>query len=261
MTIGRRDQVRQGALAKARRLDAARKVIGDLTYDECQIIYIELESRLEENAGTEVSAKAPAKASENAEPRRKRCKVCGGIGHNSRTCEKQKKAPTSKVKAKAKKPEPKPKWTDTIERIISDNSQGLRTYEISKKTGQSDPNTYGILKLLERQGRVERHGERYNTLWALPGVVPVPRIETLHAAAVHLLSKAMEPMDSRKLRDEITKLLVRNTGKKPHPESMKTEISRLISKGIIARSGANEHGPMYVLAGGKGGSDTARTLN
>jgi hypothetical protein len=254
MTVGRRDQVRQGALAKARRLDAARKVLGDLTYDECQVIYIELESRLTEKAGADV----PARASEKAVPTRRHCRVCGEVGHNSQTCTKQKKAPTPKKKTS--KTAPKPKWTDMIEQIIRENPQGLRTYEISKKTGQSDPNAYGILKLLERQRRIERHGERYNTLWTLPGIVPVPRIETIPAAAVHLLSKTMEPMDGRKLRDEISKLLVRNIGKKPHPESLKTEISRLISKDIIIRSGANEHGPMYLLVTRKGG-DTATTLN
>ncbi len=44
------------------------------------------------------------------------------------------------------------------------------------------------------------------------------------------------------------------------PDSLKTEISRLISKGVIDRDGANEHGPMYVLVRGKGGA-AAATLN
>jgi hypothetical protein len=259
MTVGLRDKFRQEALAKMRRLDAARDALAKLTDDQCSMIYIEIESRLTKGAKTR--SDATAKTAEKDEPGRRHCRICGGVGHNARSCKKAKTADAApKAKGKAKKAASRPKWTDMIEGIIRENPHGLRTYEISKKTSQSDPHTFGILRLLERTGRVERHGERYKTLWTLPGIEPVPRIETIPDAAVHVLSKAMEPMDSRKLREEVGKLLQRNIGKKPHLSSLKTEISRLISKDIIARSGANEHGPMYVLVARKGG-DAASTLN
>jgi hypothetical protein len=169
MTIGLHDKVRQGALAKARRLDAARKTLSVLTDEECEVIYIELESRLEAKvSGTKTTAQ-PSSGTASA---RRHCTTCGAVGHNSRSCKKPKKV-TSVGDTKAKKTAaPKSRYTDMIEEILRDNPQGLRAYEIAEKTGQSTPNTYGILKLLERQERVERHGERYNTLWTLPGGTP-----------------------------------------------------------------------------------------
>ena len=254
MTVGARDKFRLEALAKMRRLEAARKVLADLTDDECSMIYIEIEQRL---AKTGKATQEPAKMPAKAEPGRRHCRICGSVGHNARSCKKAKPS-TAAPKAKAKKA--KPRWTDVIEQFVRDNPQGLRTYEISKHTQQSDAHTYGILQLLERTERVQRHGRRYKTLWTLPGIEPKPRIETIPDAAVHVLSKQTAPIDSRKLRDEVGKLVQRNVGKKPKIDSLKTEISRLVSKGVIAHIGANEHGPMYALTSRKGG-DVASMLN
>lgn len=254
MTVGARDKFRIEGLAKMRRLDAARKALGDLTDDECLIIYIEFEQRLAKSGKSrhEASAKVP----EKAEPGRRHCRICGGAGHNARGC----RAKPGGAAPKAKTTKAKPRWTDMIAQFIRDNPKGVRTYEISKHTRQKDAHTYGILQLLERTGRVQRHGRRYKTLWTLPGVEPTPRIETIPDAAVHVLSKQTAPMDTRKLRDEVAKLVQKNSGKKPKMDSLKTEISRLASKGIIALVGANEHGPMYVLVAPKGG-DAAYLLN
>jgi hypothetical protein len=248
MTVGARDRFRIEALAKMRRLDVARRALADLGDDECLLIYIELEQLI---AKTNKSPQeAPAKVPEKAEPGRRHCRICGGVGHNARGC---KKAKPGDAAPKAKGTKAKPKWTDVIEQLLRKHPEGLRTYEISKHTRQRDSHTYGILLLLERTGRVQRQGQRYKTLWTLPGIEPTPRIETIPDAAVHVISKQTGPVDSRKLRDEVGKLIQRNVGKKPKIDSLKSEISRLVSKGIIALSGANEHGPMYVLVDRKGG--------
>lgn len=154
---------------------------------------------------------------------------------------------------KAKTAKPAAKYTDQILKILDENQYGLRTYEIAEKTTQPVSNAFGILKLLKRQGRVERHGKRYNTLWTLPGVSPVPRMETIPAAAVAVLSKATGPMDAQRLRDEIMAMLQRSGAKQPSKASLMRGISRLVSTGTLAYHGANEHGPMYVLAAPKGG--------
>lgn len=255
MTVGARDKFRLEALKKKRLFDVARKALADLTDDQCSMIYLELEERLAKTGKTR--EEAPARIPENVQPGRRHCRVCGGVGHNARSCTKAKPG-TAAPKAKVTKA--KPRWTDMIEQLVRDNPQGLRTYEISKHTRQSDSHTYGILQLLERTGRVQRHGRRYKTLWTLPDIEPTPRIETIPDAAVHVLSKQTGPVDSRKLRDEVGKLVQNNVGKKPKMDSLKTEISRLVSKGVIALIGANEHGPMYALTGSKGG-DVASMLN
>lgn len=149
--------------------------------------------------------------------------------------------------ARMTKAEPDAKYTDQILKILDENPQGLRTYEIAEETKQPLSNAFGILKLLKRQERVERHGERYNTLWTLPGVTPVPRIETIPAAAVAVLSKATGPMDAHCLRDQISALL-RDVGESPSTKALNRAIGRLISDGTLACHGANEHGAMYVLA-------------
>jgi hypothetical protein len=143
--------------------------------------------------------------------------------------------------------EPAAKYTDRITKILDENPQGLRTCEIAEKIAQAINFAFGILKSLERQGRVERHGSRNNTLWTLPGVQPVPRVETIPAATVAVLAKTAEPMDARRLRDEVSALL-RNVSKPPSKAALKRGISRLISTGVLAYCGANEHGAMYVLA-------------
>lgn len=140
-------------------------------------------------------------------------------------------------------------YTDRILEILDENRHGLRTCEIAAKIEQAQNFAFGILKSLERQGRVMRHGNRYNTLWTLPGAQPVPRIETIPAAVVAVLSEETRPMDGRRLHDEIRRLL-RGVGKPPSEASLRRGISRLISAGTLAYQGANEHGAMYVLAQG-----------
>lgn len=145
------------------------------------------------------------------------------------------------------KAEPDAKYTEQILKILDEHRHGLRTYEIAEKTKQPVSNAFGILKLLNRQGRVERHGERYNTLWTLPGISPVARIETIPAAAVAVLSKTIGPMDAHRLRDEMSALL-HAVDKPPTQAALNRGISRLVSSGTLVVHGANEHGAMYALA-------------
>lgn len=147
----------------------------------------------------------------------------------------------------SKKKEPDARYTDQILKILDEHPRGLRTWEIAEKTQQTLNNAFGTLKSLARQHRVARHGERYNTLWTLPDGLPVPRIETIPTAAVAVLSKATGAMDARRLRDEISDLLCA-VGKPPSASSLNRAISRLVSSGVLACHGANEHGAMYVLA-------------
>ena len=140
-------------------------------------------------------------------------------------------------------------YTDRILDILDENGHGLRTCEIAGKIEQALNFAFGILKSLERQGRVVRHGNRYNTLWTLPGAQPVPRIETIPAAVVAVLSGETRPMDGRRLHEEIRRLL-RDVGRPPSEASLRRGISRLISVGTLAYQCANEHGAMYVLARG-----------
>jgi hypothetical protein len=147
---------------------------------------------------------------------------------------------------KSKKKEPDQKYTDQILKILDEHPHGLRTWEIAEKTQQTLNNAFGTLKSLARQDRVARHGKRYNTLWALPGVLPAARVETIPAAAVAVLSKATSAMDARRLRDEISELM-RAVGKPPSASALNRAISRLVSSGVLACHGANEHGAMYVL--------------
>lgn len=224
------DKIRQAAFLKARRLEVARESVETLTDDECLIIYAEIEVRLSRTTKPKLSDK--------------HCKMCGNVGHNRRTCS----------ELKAKKEPAKSKYTDRILEILVENSHGLRTYEIAQKTDQTLPNAFGTLKLLERQRRVERHGKRCNTLWTLPGVSPVPRIETIPAAIIDVLSKAKAPMDSRCLRDEVEKVLVQNIGKRPTDASLTSGLGRLIENGVVALHGANERGALYVLVTPKGGA-------
>lgn len=139
-----------------------------------------------------------------------------------------------------------PKFTDQILKILDDNKIGLRSYEIAERTGQAVPNAFKILKLLERQGRVARHGKRKDTLWTLPGVVPEQRIETIQAVIVDVLSKGDVPMDRRLLEIQVGRVL-REKGRKLKLTSFNSEINRLIEKGVVAFHGANHNGPMFAL--------------
>lgn len=138
-------------------------------------------------------------------------------------------------------------YTDRILKILDENQHGLRTCEIAEKIEQAVNFAFGLLKWLAGHGRVERHGSRYNTLWTLPGVQPVPRIETIPAAAIAVLSQARGPLDARQLCEEMHTLL-RGIGKPPNMEALRRGIGRLLSSGTLACIGANEHGAMYILA-------------
>lgn len=155
---------------------------------------------------------------------------------------------------KPTKAEPAAKFTDRITKILDENPHGLRTCEIAEKIEHAINFAFGILKSLERQGRVERHGNRYNTLWTLPGVQPVQRVETIPAAAIAVLTKVTGPMDARRLHDEIN-VLLRGVSKPPSKAALRRGISRLISTGVLTHCGANEHGVMYALAQGGVGDD------
>jgi len=295
MTVSARDQVLQRARAKAKRIDSALTAIDALDDDEAEFVYAKLENRvlgskvrvqskdaapkMKPTTKTESTiGKSPAVTKTTARPHekvkepddRRHCRFCGKVGHNVQTCEEKKAAEitgempkTTKAKTKPG-PKPgslagKPNYAGLAREVLAANPQGLRAYEIGKKIGQNKvQNAFGTLKLLERLGYAERHGDRYNALWTVPGFTPVPRVETIAAAIVHILKAAAKPMDAWKLRDEVVKIIVQNTGKRPRLDSVTTEISSLMSKGIIDTDGLNEHGPLYVLE--EGGVD-ATTLN
>jgi len=232
MTLRALDKVRQDAEAKERRLDAAFKIVDSLTADEKAIVYARLARHLEATL-----LKRPGRPAGTTKP------------------------PTV-AKKKVRKPTAtdKPKYSDLAEQMLKEHPEGLRTYEIGKEIGQPTPSAFGTLKLLERQGRAERHGSRATALWTLPGLKPVARIETVDAAIIHLLTNIQAPLDGRKLRDDAARLLAKETGRKVIADTVANALSRLVSKGTVARRGANEHGPMYVLSGENGG-DEAPTLN
>lgn len=147
----------------------------------------------------------------------------------------------------SKKIEDAAKHTDTILKLLEQNPQGLRTHEIAKAIDQPNGNTHNLLKHLQlRRKTIERHGEPYAPLWTLRGGTPIPRIETIPAAAVAILSKAVGPMDSRRLRHEMSALLAK-AGKPASAQGLRRGIARLISNGVLTSAGANEHGPLVIL--------------
>lgn len=103
---------------------------------------------------------------------------------------------------------------------------------------------------------MERHGKRTSTLWTLPGVVPVQRVESIGAVIVDVLSKSKGslPMDRRFLEKAVDNVL-HAKGRKLKPATLMTEVTRLIEKGVVAFHGANEHGPMFALTIPKGESE------
>jgi len=152
------------------------------------------------------------------------------------------------------KKKPGPRYTDLILKILDENRQGLRLCEIAKRTRQHGPNAFKTLKLLEQQGRVAQHGARSTALWTLPGVEPVPRVESIPAIVVNVLTKDGLPMDQRLLARRVESVL-RARGRKLNEATLRQEITRLIEKGVVAFHGANEHGPMFALTVPKGELD------
>jgi DNA-binding protein Fis len=276
VSINARAKVRQTALGKAQRLAAARAVVEKLTDEECQILYVEIEARigvqLEEidtPAPSELSYKEAKHLAIIAFERdylarvmvlskgsvSKAARVAGVDRTNFRRL--LQRIDLRPRLSKGQKTKLALKHTDRIREILDENRQGLRTYEIAAKTRQAVPNTFSLLKFLERQGHVKRHGQRFDTLWTLAGIEPVRRVETISAAIVDLLSQLRGPIDNRVLRDEVRNVLFRNVGKKLTEGSLVSGIHRLIKRGLIAPHGANEHGPMYILTskGGAAASD------
>jgi hypothetical protein len=283
MTISAHDQVLQRARAKEKRIETALAAIDELNDDEAEFVYAKLEKRVvNKQSGISQRAKATsktdnkpvaakgtnAKAKESTADGRRHCSFCGEAGHYIQSCEEKKAAEINgeTPKKTSTKPGPKPGTSSTrpnyaalAREVLAANPQGLRAYEIGKKIGQNKvQNAFGTLKLLERLGYAERHGDRYNALWTVPGFTPVPRVETIGAAIVHILQGATSPMDAWKLRDEVVKLIIANTNKKPRLDSVTTEIGSLMQKNLIDTDGLNEHGPLYVIAGG---GVSAPTLN
>lgn len=277
-----RDKARQFALLKAELLASARAAVAKLTDDQCEIIYVEIEQRLaavvhDTSSATELTPiqaspeKVPAgdlpiavvkrRAAEDVEREyladlmrqangsvTDAAKLAGSDRSNFR-----RRLQRAGLRAPGQM-KSGPKYTDQIVRILDDNKIGLRTYEIAEKTGQKLPNAFRILKFLEKQGRVVRHGKRTSTLWTLPGDVPTRRIETVQAVIVDVLSKGEVPMDRRILEVQVDRFL-RAKGRKLKPATLMAEIGRLVEKGIVAFHGTNEHGPMFALTIPKGGSD------
>lgn len=145
------------------------------------------------------------------------------------------------------KKKPGPKYTDQILKLLDENRDGLRASEIAKKLRLAMPNVFSLLKYLERKERIQRHGERHNTLWTLPGIEAIQRLDTIPAIIVDVLaSNGVLPMDRRHLERRVEKVL-RDKGRKFNATTLRTETTRLIEKGIVAFHGANEHGPMFAL--------------
>ena len=276
MSTNTRDEVRRFALLKAALFAAARAAIEKLTDDQCAVIYVEIEERLSRASGTSSVAvpieEQPAPIPEAALPtkdlpvavaKRRAAedierdyladlmkKSNGSVSAAARLADEDRtnfrrrlqhaglRAPGQMKRG--------PKFTDQILKILDDNKIGLRTYEIADRTGQAVPNAFKILKFLEKQGRVARHGERKSTLWTLPGDVPTQRIETIQAVIIDVLSRGEVPMDRRLLELQVSRVL-REKGRKLKLTSFNSEINRLIEKGIVAFHGLNEHGPMFAL--------------
>lgn len=288
MVTSSRDEVRRFALLKAELLAAARAAIEKLSDDQCAVIYVEIEQRLtvavrdtssvvapveEQAACATDSPKKPQpdndlpiavvkrRVAEDVERdylaglmKQSNGSVTGAarLADDDRT-NFRRRLQRAGLRAPGQM-KPGPKYTDQIVKILGEHRIGLRTYEIAERTGQTVPNAFRILKLLEKQERAVRHGKRTSTLWTLPGDVPEERIETIQAVIVDVLSKGEVPMDRRVLEIQVDRFL-REKGRKLNPSTLMSEIGRLIEKGIVAFHGANEHGAMFALTVPEGEPD------
>jgi hypothetical protein len=272
-----RDEVRRFALLKAELLAAARAAVAKLTDDQCETIYVEIEQRLvgaakgaptavsmeESTALVAASSEKPTADLPVAVIKRRAAEDIereylaglmkqsnGSVSAAARLAESdrtnfRRRLQLAGLRAPGQMKRG-PKYTDQILRILDEHKIGLRTYEIAERTGQAVPNAFKILKFLEKQGRVTRHGERKSTLWTLPGDVPTQRIETIQAVIVDVLSRGEVPMDRRLLETQVSRIL-REKGRKLKLTSFNSEINRLIEKGVVAFHGANHNGPMFAL--------------
>jgi hypothetical protein len=215
------------------RLDAGRVALRAMTREERLIIYVELEREF----------KSPSN------------------GTTPTRVAKTKRAKANKSSAPNKHTTKYPSYAYLAEKFVRENPQGVRTMEVAHAIGQPIPSAYRTLLLLQEQKRIQRHGNRNHTLWTVLGVTPIPRVQTIDAAIMKVLSNADgDAVDALMLVTEVTKIMNEALKRKPRADSITTAIYALIAKGLIAKSDANEHGPMYVLANGKG-RDAAPTMN
>lgn len=283
MTTNPRDKARQFALLKAELLAAAEAAVDKLTLDQCEVIYFKIEERLAAAASSadkpsvekpaerpiaEQSIAAPAtpvtpdlpiaeakrRAADDVERdhlKRLMDQSDGTVTDAARLAGMdrtnfRKRLQRAGLRAPGKK-KPGPKYTDQILKLLDENGTGLRASEIAKKIRLAMPNVFSLLKYLERKERIQRHGERHNTLWTLPGIEAVQRLDTIPAIIVDVLaSNGVLPMDRRLFERRVEKIL-RDKGRKFNATTLRTETTRLIQKGIVAFHGANEHGPMFAL--------------
>jgi hypothetical protein len=287
-----RDKARRNALLKAELFVAAWSAIEKLNIDQCEAIYLRLEERIADAmsaddaaAATEPPSEKPSTSALVSAPEEKTpASNLPMVEAKRRAAEDVERERLARFMEQADgcvtdaaelagmdrsnfrrrlqhlglrvsgKKKPGPRYTDLILKILDENRQGLRLCEIAKRTRQAGPNAFKTLKLLEQQGRVEQHGKRSTSLWTLPGIVPVQRVESIPAIVVDVLAKDRLPMEQRLIARRVETVL-RARGRKLNEATLRQEITRLIEKGIVAFHGANEHGPMFALTLPKGGSD------
>lgn len=241
------DKIRQEARAKEQRIETALSAIEALTPDEAQIVYVKLERKiLGESAPARARPSTPAPEKPKSE-KPKKVKASASSKRKPTKNDLHKHAPKN------------PTFASRAEKFVLANPRGVRTYEVGKAIGQPLSNVFVTLKLLADQGRVERHGERYKTLWTAPGVKPDARIETIDDAIIEVLSKR-GPLNGNAIHEAVKKLLFKETGKKYSPASIKTLLSKIVGKGLVVHAGANEFGVLYGLTSEKGAAPEV-TLN
>jgi len=142
-----------------------------------------------------------------------------------------------------------PSFAEQALTYVLAHPNGVKTLEVAKEIQQTLASAHGTLNLLLRQKKVARHGKHLETLWTPPGVAPVKRIDTIGAAVMKVLEDADAPLDATVLETEALKIIKAETGRTDFAkETVPGEIYRLCKKNRIKKSGANERGPMYVLA-------------
>lgn len=158
--------------------------------------------------------------------------------------------PAPRPKGTSKHATRSPSFTEQALNFVLAHPDGVKTIEVAKEIQQTLPSAHGTLSLLLRQKKIARHGRHLETLWTPPNVAPVKRIDTVGAAVMKVLEDAAgEPVDYLILQAETLKVMEKETGRTEFREDTITgEIYRLAKKNKIKKRGANEHGPMYVLA-------------
>lgn len=141
-------------------------------------------------------------------------------------------------------------FADRAARLLAAHPEGLRAFEVGRAIGQSPENAHGTLKLLARTGRAKQFGK----LWGLPDAVPTPRVDTIAAMIEAALA------DRRVLSSEQVRARVGELAEKPvKPDSIDSELARLVAARRVRKVGANEFGVQYALPDrpDEGGDPTA----